>query len=188
VSTSPRVPSLLVTAFVFALAFAPACGPSERPPAPPPSPQMAPTPYTAEEIHETARMGRRYEWNVERPGKPRQVSVLMFVKVTKGGAELETSTLDETGHLASDVARDRSTWSELRDHASFPAASATIAEETITVPAGTYPCKVYVVTEGKRVSRFWFATKLPGPPVKIQITEDATVVESRELFRLTNLD
>jgi len=182
--------SAVASAFALSLfALLPACGPSEKPPAAPTAGEpTAATPYTADEIRESSRTGRRYEWNVEAPGKPREVRVLTFVRVKKGGAETETVTLDSTGHMVGEPARSSATWQELRDHAAFPASHVAITEETITVPAGTYPCKVYTLTDGTKVSRFWFANTLPGPPVKIAITDNGAPQEGRELFRITNVE
>lgn len=170
-------------------AILPACGPEEKPPAAPTAAEpTASTPFTADEIRESSRTGRRYEWNVDSPGKPRQVRVLTFVRVNKGGAETENVTLDEAGHMMGEPVRSSATWQELRDHAAFPATKVAITEESVTVPAGTYPCKLYTLTEGAKVSRFWFANTMPGPPVKIAIVEDGTPKESRELARITNVE
>jgi hypothetical protein len=165
------------------------CGPSEKPSATPEASEpTAPTPYTADDIRESSRTGRRYEWSLDVPGKPRVVRVLTFVKVNKGGAEVESMTLDATGHMLGEPERSRATWPELRDHAAFPKSSVTVTEETVTVPAGAYPCKVYTLRSGTKVSRFWFANTMPGPPVKLVITEGGTTTESRELVRLTNVE
>ncbi len=166
-----------------------ACGPSEKPPAAPgASEPTANTPYTADEIRESSRTGRRYEWNVDVAGKPREVRILTFVRVNKGGAEVENMTLDATGHMQGEPVRGSATWQELRDHAAFPAAHVTITDESVTVPAGTYPCKLYTVTDGAKVSRFWFANTMPGPPVKLAIAEGGAAKETRELFRITNVE
>ncbi len=182
----------MVAAPVLALSLflaAAACGPSEKAPATPQAGEAtASTPYTADEIRESSRTGRRYEWNVEVPGKPREVRVLTFIRVNKGGAEVENVTLDATGHMVGEPVRGSATWQELRDHAAFPASRVAVTEESITVPAGTYPCKLYTVTEGAKVSRFWFANTMPGPPVKLAITEGGAAKEQRELFRITNVE
>lgn len=186
---SVRVRSLLVFAFLLA-----ACGSSPTGPAAVPAPPtptgaaapdaMAPTPFTREELHANLHVGHRLEWNVTAPGHAREVQVMQFLAVDDRGAEIESSTLDETGHRVGDAKRGRATWEELRDHAAFPAASTEVADESVTVLAGTYDCRRYTVKRGATVMRFWFAKKLPGPPVKIVESEGDKAVETRELARV----
>jgi hypothetical protein len=38
------------------------------------------------------------------------------------------------------------------------------------------------VRDGAKITRFWFAKKMPGPPVKILTTEADKTLETRELF------
>ena len=63
------------------------------------------------------------------------------------------------------------TWQELWSHATYPAELSTIVDEEVTVPAGTFACKRYdVLSTGTKLlaTRAWFATELPGAPVKIE--------------------
>jgi hypothetical protein len=68
------------------------------------------------------------------------------------------------------------TWEELRRHAEFPRALVTTREETVTLPAGTYDCVVYVVADAAagETSTFYFAKAMPGAPVSFY-TEKAGV-------------
>ena len=180
---------LLIVSLLSLVALEAACGPGEKAPATPQAGEpTASAPYSADELRESSRTGRRYEWNADVPGKPREVRVITFVRVNKGGAETENVTLDAAGHMVGEPIRGSATWQELRDHAAFPASHVAVTEETITVPAGTYPCKLYTVTDGAKVSRFWFANTMPGPPVKLVITEAGVAKETRELIRITNVE
>ena len=169
----------------FALCLGGCAAQSGTRPTPSASPvtEMAPTPYTADQIREASPAGRRYEWTHEEKGKPTTRRVVTFREVDGASAELETTVLDETGHTTGEAQRKRATGVELRDHASFPRQSVVISDETITVPAGTFDCRLYTVTGGEVVSRFWFAKTLPGAPVRLVTTKGGEVVESRTLVR-----
>jgi hypothetical protein len=75
--------------------------------------------------------------------------------------------LDESGAELSSEAPAHATWDELRQHALFPAASVRMHDEQITVPAGSYACVVYTVSDAAEgtVTTFYFARDLPGAPV-----------------------
>ena len=53
------------------------------------------------------------------------------------------------------------------------------------VPAGSYDCWRYVVTEHRDgheiVQRFWFAHALPGPPIRVVQEEDGEVTFEMKL-------
>lgn len=145
--------------------------------------ETLPTPYTADEIRVASPAGRRIELRVDAPGRPVTVRVLWFLSVDAAGADVESSTLDETGHEVGKREKTRSTWEELRQHAAFPRATTTVSEATVTVGAGTFDCRVYAVSSGGRVTTFWFARSLPGPPVKMTVEVDGAIVETRTLVR-----
>jgi hypothetical protein len=151
--------------------------------------QMAPTPYTAEQIRDASRASRVYLWNVTRPGEPASQRRLTFIAVTPEGAETESVSLDAQGAVLGETTRSSATWAELQTHASFPASSVTITEDTrVVVPAGEFVGPLYVVTDGEDVMRFWFASDRPGPPVRMEIQHAGTVVETSELAQLSGGD
>jgi hypothetical protein len=127
-----------------------------------PSPEAGaatfPTPYTAAQIRDATRPGRAYTWRVQAMGKPAFERTVTFTHVDADGAE-----------LVSDGSLQRVSWEDLRKHAEFPHASVTTRDETVTVPAGSFDCVVYVVedrAEGEgETSTFYFAKGLPGAPV-----------------------
>jgi hypothetical protein len=110
-----------------------------------PAPVTAPTPYTAEQIRDACPAGKRLDFNVDAPGKERQVRTMSFVTADANGADVEMATLDSTGHSAEPAKRSHFTWEELREHALFPASATEITSESITVPAGTFDCRLYTV-------------------------------------------
>lgn len=168
------------------LSFALACGASATPePAPPEAATLAaaapdaptpaatdadsyPTPYDADQIRDATRPGRAYTWRVEEVGKAPVEHTIAFTHVDADGAE-----------IVRDGIAARVTWEELRRHGAFPRALVTTHEETVTVPAGTYDCVVYVVADGAagETSTFYFAKALPGAPV-LFFTDAAGVRQS----------
>ena len=178
---SMRAPSFLVGLVMIASS---ACGGAPRTtgaptPASPPSStgsadpsDSAPTPYTAAQLRDACKRGRLIELRVEAAGKPAVRRVMTFVSVDDQGAEVATVTLDASGAALDGPKVTQATWEELRKHAEFPRAAATITKATVTVPAGTFDCLLYEVRDGNEVSRSWFAKALPGPPV--QWTVDRT--------------
>lgn len=129
----------------------------------------APFPYTVDQIRGASKKGRRIELRMETAGKPTVHRVLEFTASDEQGGEITATVLDEGGKKIDGPKASRSTWAELQKHAEFPRAAATITEAKITVPAGTFDCLVYRVTEGAgadaAITTYHFAKSLPGPPI-----------------------
>lgn len=128
--------------------------------------EMADPPYTAKQIRDATKVGRRYEWRLELPEQPPVRKVISFTRVDDEGCDTHAEGLDDTGKAIAPPKDGHATWEELRAHALFPKKSVVLSDETITIPAGTFVCTLYTVTEGDEVSRFWFAKDMPGPPVQ----------------------
>lgn len=123
----------------------------------------APTPFSAEQIRAATKVGRRYAWRVEEEGKPPATRVIVFTSVDEEGAVMVAGP-DDASLAASSPSRAR--WDELQKHALFPAAATSVQDERVTVPAGTFDCRVYTVKDADgTVRRFYFALDLPGAPV-----------------------
>jgi len=140
---------------------------------------MHPTPYTAAAIRDATRAGRTYTWKVEAAGKPTVHRVARFVAVDRDGATIESGV---RGPDAGAPETGRVTWEELRQHAEFPLEVVTTREETLKLPAGTFPCVVYVVrgTDGMTGS-FYFARTMPGAPVLAVTEKDGARVSTMTL-------
>lgn len=148
--------------------------------------EMAPPPHTAAQIKEATRVGRKYTFKIEAPDEPAQLQVMEFTAVTPEGATLKQSTLNEDKTPAGEPVEDQVTWADLESHAHFPKDTTRVSEEELTVPAGTFPCKVYRVTEAEMVNTFWFAKSLPGAPVKVEAREGDKVVFTMTLIEHVN--
>lgn len=141
-----------------------ACASSPAP-APAPGPDTYPTPYTAQQLHDATRVGRRYEFRLEKPPAPPAHLVFRFLTVTPEGTDVENTVTDDEGHVVDGPKTQHATWDDLRKHAEFPRAAVATHEGTADTPAGRFACTVYVVTKGDAVSTFYFAHDLAGPPV-----------------------
>ena len=67
------------------------------------------------------------------------------------------------------------TWRDLQSHASFPTDATTIEPERIETPMGELDCLRYTVRDGATEKVFWFATDLPGMPVRSVTRSDGHV-------------
>ena len=191
--------SLLIPTLCLAAACAPAAEPvapratPSAPPAEPPAaaapaePQTAPTPYTAAQIRDATRVGRTYEFVIERPDGPPTRRRMVFVAVSSQHATIESTLLDAKGAVSGPVERTESSWEELRDHAKYPKATTTIDTATATTPAGTFPCHRYTVVEnaegGETRTIACFADDLPGPPVELRKEIGGKMVMTMTLLR-----
>jgi hypothetical protein len=131
-------------------------------------PDHLPTPFSADEIRVGCPPGRMVRSLVVRPGNEDYVHVTRFVGGDAQGADQESWTETPQGVRLADPKRARSTWLELQEHASMPAATTQITEEVVDLPAGTFDCLLYTRLDGDTVSAFWFARSAPGMPLKFE--------------------
>lgn len=101
-------------------------------------------------------------------------------------AEIEYATVDADGHVTGEPRVERSTWNELRDHATFPAAHSTMEETVRDTDLGMLDGWLYVVRDEQAgtVTEFFFARSLPGAPVQMRVSRDgAPVLELAQIER-----
>jgi hypothetical protein len=141
-------------------------------------PGVAPRLFTLEQLRGGVTVGRIIELRMEAAGKPATIEHWEVTAADAEGATIHAITRDEAGTVIADET-GTSKWTELHDHAKFPAASTTIEDGVVlTVPAGTFTTRLYTVRADATTSRFWFAADLPGPPVQFT-TEQAGQVAFR---------
>jgi len=149
------------------------------------APDHLPTPFSAAEIREGCPPGRTLRIRIERAEDDPVIRVVRYVETDADGAVQESWTEGLDGSRLSDPERERSTWLELQEHASFPIASTERCEDELTLPAGRFACLRYARTDPDGTWRFWFARDLPGQPVRFereaggQIVFSATLIENR---------
>lgn len=150
-------------------------------------PEYAQAAFSAAQIHAATKPGRTYVWRVVSPGAPETLSVMTFGAVDDEGADLTRETREPGGEVIDGPKSARATWEELEGHGRFPLDALTVTATTVSVPAGTWPARLYEVRRADDdILRLWFADELPGAPVRIETMKDGLVVETRELIEHRN--
>mgnify|MGYP001826674428 CR=1 FL=1 len=163
----------VVPLLLMALLLA-SCGGEEPPPADDwPSeedrrmrPEHAPTPFTAEQIRAACPAGRRSTFRIEMPGRTPFLQTFHFTAADAKGAEMTFTIRDEEGKVLGEPTTQRSDWSGLQAHASWPIEHTSITEAEEAVPAGTYRGFLYRVEQEDVITEAFFARELPGPPIR----------------------
>jgi len=150
----------------------------------PDDPSLLKRPFTADEIREAWVEGFRL---LIRRTTPEGSSIERWTVLSADdeGAEIEYVTLDQDNNVSESAVRT-ATWVELRDHASFPAATATREWITRSTGIGTYDGWLYrVAGDGGAVEEYFFVPSLAGAPVQMKIVlGDQTVFELEQMARL----
>ncbi len=136
-----------------------------------------PTPFSAEEIRQGCPPGRTIRRLVVRAGEPPYVHVSRFLGGDEDGDQ-ESWTEAPDGTPLTEPATGHSTWRELQGHASMPAGTTEVVDETIDLPAGRFECLRYTRTDDDGVSVFWFAKAAPGMPLRFEQQVDGQTVFS----------
>jgi hypothetical protein len=152
----------------------------------PEDPTILQRPFTEEEIRDEWVPGFRL---LMRRSFPEETWVERWTVVAadEEGAEIENATIAEDGSVEGEPSVRRSTWTELRNHASFPAAHSTREWVSRSTALGEYEGWLYTVAdpEAATVQEFFFVPSLPGAPVQMRILEgEATVLELEQTARL----
>jgi hypothetical protein len=142
-------------------------------------PGHLPTPFSADEIRVGCPPGRTVRALIEEAGLEPYVQVTRFVSGDAEGADQEFWREAPDGARLTEPGRRRSTWLDLQGHASMPAATTTITEEDIDIPAGHFACLRYTRREDDgSIATFWFARSAPGMPLKFEERRGADLVYS----------
>jgi hypothetical protein len=155
----------------LSIALLAACGSTPVDDSPPPEtnrmqPDHAPTPFSAKRIRAGCRSGRTSTYRIERRGEAAVLQTFRFGNADEKGVTLEVTVRREDGTTIGSPRTTRESWKGFQSHASYPAAATKITVESIRTPAGSFDCWLYTVDRGEgKMTRAWFAQKLPGPPV-----------------------
>lgn len=125
----------------------------------------APTPFTADEIRAHCVDGLRVTRAVHGEDEV-TFATTTFRDGDADGVTVEDRAVDRDGAPAGAVQSSRVSWRELQGHASFPADTTVVGEETLTGPLGILLCRRYDVRRESGTSTFWFAIDHPGMPVR----------------------
>jgi len=146
---------------------------------------ILPRPFTAEEIRDEWVPG--FQLTIRRStGEGPTLERWTVASADASGAEIEYAPLDDAGNPAGQPRVERSTWIQLRDHATFPASSSRREEVTRDTALGRLDGWLYTVDDeaaGTRTELF-FAKSLPGAPVQFRMTRgDDVVLELEQTAR-----
>lgn len=149
-------------------------------------PVLLDRPFTAEQIRDEWTVG--FELRVRRWTPAAEVfEVWTVVAADPDGVEIESRVMDEAGEALGDPSSQRSTWVELRDHASFPVDRAIREKISRETPLGELDGWLYTVGEpgGEVATEFFFAETMPGAPVFVHVLKGGDVVEIFEQLERT---
>jgi hypothetical protein len=141
------------------------------------APAILKRPFTAEQIRDEWVEG--FELEIRRwDGGSDVVERWRVVAADADGVDIESVAIGEDGQPTAEAATQRSSWIELRDHASFSADRATreaVARDTLL---GELDGWLYTVDDpaGGTVTEFFFARDLPGAPVFVHVMRDGEIV------------
>lgn len=167
----------------IALVAAGCGGTTDQPAAAPSSsaPELLPHPFTAEQIRDTWQPGLALVLRTT-DSDGESFERWTVVDADGEGATIEFTPVDAAGQSTGEPRIARSSWIELRDHASFPAASAS--REPVTdreTPLGRLDGWLYTVRDDEGgTTEFFFAAGLPGAPVTMRTTRDGATVRAFE--------
>ena len=149
-------------------------------------PAHLPTPYTADQLRRSLRVGSHTLSRIEREGAPTRIQRTTVVAADDHGCRLEAETWDEGDFSSIQGAAFEASWSELRDHARFPAASAERSREVREFCGREWDCWRYTVRRADGGERsMWFPLESPGSPALFEQTADGRTVY-REVLLATD--
>ena len=184
----------MLRTFAAAVLAVAACGPAVPPPAqtaqPPagsaqqPQEAVAPQPFTPQEIAAAMPPGSVIRYRFEPQGQGVHEEEWTVTAADARTITMATKTTKPDGSVEN-IPAETSTWEELANHGAFPQSITQISDGEITVPAGTFKTKVYVVTKDDAVTRFHFAPSLPGPPVLLEMDKGGQRILTMTLLSRT---
>ena len=145
-------------------------------------PGHAPTPFTVAEIRRGCPEGRRVTVRHVDPNRQSSYWTTTFAECGEAKTVLVNQEIDEQGKPIGEASRFTATWDELQAHASFPVEQTTITRESVATSLGERDCLRYDIDDGERIRTLWFATDLPGLPIKTQEGEGLEARLSTEVI------
>jgi hypothetical protein len=152
----------------------------------PDDPTILVRPFTTEQIRDEWVPGLRLLMRRTTPEGTR-VERWTVIGADDEGVDIEYATISDDGTVDGEPPVERSTWIELRDHATFPAAQSTREWVARTTQLGDFEGWLYRVADASAdtVQEFFFVPELPGAPVQMRILKgDTTIFELEQAARL----
>ena len=143
----------------------------------PDDPSFLRRPFTADEIRDEWVPGFQLLMRRSFPESTR-IERWTVVSTDDVGTEIEKATIADDGSVVGEPSVVRSTWVELRDHASFPAAHSNREWVSLSTALGDFEGWLYRVADpdSATVQEFFFVPSLPGAPVRMRVLEGETAV------------
>lgn len=166
-------PLVVVAAALLSACAAPLLDPDD--------PTLLVRPFSADQIAGAMPVGSVIDLEQATPmgrGKLRWT----VVEADAEGCVIEFTALDADGTPIGLPERRRQGWIELRDHASFPAATSTVEDDRRLTPLGLIEGRLYTTTdEAKGVtSRMFFSPMYPGPPLWVELTRGGALISTTQ--------
>lgn len=151
---------------------------SSRPPATGSKPGHLPFPFTADQIRDEWVEGLEIRIRRWTPAAE-AFETWTVVGADDEGVEIESIVYGADGEAAGPPTVQRSTWTQLRDHAAFPAENATREAARRATPLGDHEGWLYTVIDPTTgaVNEFFFAESMPGAPLFVHVFRDSELVE-----------
>jgi hypothetical protein len=142
---------------------------------------LLPTPFTADENRDEWIEGFQLVIQRRSPSEER-LERWTVVRADEDGAVIEYAEIDAYGNVSGEPTIQRSSWQELRDHASFPADHARRERVVRQTPLGEFEGWLYIVgdNESGTTTQFFFVSELPGAPVAMELVDDGTILVALE--------
>ena len=131
-------------------------------------PDHHPTPFTADQIRDAFVPGRIVRSRIVMRGAEPVVRVRQSLRAEADSGVYRFWTEGPDGQPLGEPEEGASNWLELQGHASMPIDATTIEPVSIDIPMGHYDGLLYTRVDGDTVDTFWFATELPGAPVRME--------------------
>ena len=149
----------------------------------PNDPSILIRPFTAEQIRDEMVEGLRV---LLRRTTPDGEIVERWTVLEADGQSvaIEYAQLDGGSAVTGEPGVNRATWVELRDHATFPAASASRERRVMETALGTHEGWFYRVEsdDGDSIDEFFFADDYPGAPVLVVSSRGGAEIARMEQF------
>lgn len=142
---------------------------------------LLPTPFTADEIRDEWIEGMQLVIERRSPSEER-LERWTVLSADEDGAVIEYAEIDAFGIVSGEPTVRRTSWQELRDHASFPADRASREWVVRRTALGDLDGWLYTVRDDDAgtITQFFFASDLPGAPVAMEMLEDGTTLLALE--------
>lgn len=131
-------------------------------------PDHLPTPFSASDTRAGCPVGRTIRLQDEAPGGTLTFRRIRFVESEADGSVQEFQSTDANGRSIGEPTLRRSSWLDLQQHASQPAAATVIDEVDLELPFGTEACWRYTVSARDECVTLWFAKGRAGMPVQVE--------------------